>query len=78
MSRTPALPRLEACKQELLTGDPSAAADSDALQCKLGAVCGCQGDCHRNLGAFGPAADLYAQSADHLRRCDSDNKEVRL
>lgn len=48
-----------------------------ALCNKLGAVCGSQGDCHRQLQQPEQAKACYEESVQHLRSCNSQHPEVR-
>ncbi|KAK9843699.1 hypothetical protein WJX81_002909 [Elliptochloris bilobata] len=48
----------------------------DALACQLGAVCGSQGDCCRELGDTDAAAEAYRESVAHLRRRAVQTPEV--
>lgn len=47
-----------------------------ALACRLGAVCGCLGDCWRKLGSLHDAEKLYQESTSYLKPFAEDDAEV--
>lgn len=67
--------RLQKCKAELLR-QVEGEGHTIALCSKLGAVCGSQGDCHRQLDQPGQAKACYEESVQHLRACNSQDAEV--
>lgn len=49
---------------------------TSSLCSQLGAVCGSQGDCHRQLDQPEQAKACYEESVLHLKACQSDGLEV--
>ena len=68
--------RLQKCKTELLR-QVDAEGHTTALSSQLGAVCGSQGDCHRQLAQPDQAKGCYEESVQHLKACKSQDAEVR-
>ena len=67
--------RLQKCKAELLK-QVEQEGHTIALCSKLGAVCGSQGDCHRQVNQPQQAKACYEESVHHLRACQSQDAEV--
>ncbi|KAL3148158.1 hypothetical protein ABBQ38_014440 [Trebouxia sp. C0009 RCD-2024] len=70
-----AIDRLQKCKAELQR-QVEQQGHTAALCSKLGAVCGSQGVCHRQLQQPQQAKACYEESMQHLRSCNSQHPEV--
>ncbi|DBB18148.1 TPA: hypothetical protein ACH3X3_003122 [Trebouxia sp. C0006] len=71
-----AIDRLGLCKAELLKQVESEG-HTVSLCSQLGAVCGSQGDCHRQLEQSEQAKGCYEESVQHLKACQSNDAEVK-
>ena len=69
--------RLCKCKAELLK-QVQEEGNTAALCSQLGAVCGSEADCHRQLSQPEKAKACYQESVQHLQACQSQDAEVRL
>lgn len=70
------LHRFGKCKAELLK-QVEEEGNTAALCSQLGAVCGSEGDCHRQLNQPGEAKACFEESVQHLQACSSQDAEVR-
>ncbi|KAL0034657.1 hypothetical protein WJX77_001447 [Trebouxia sp. C0004] len=71
-----AIDRLGLCKAELLK-QVEREGRTVPLCSQLGAVCGSQGDCHRQLEQSEQAKACYEESIGHLKACPSNDAEVK-
>ena len=67
--------RLQLCKAELLK-QLKDEGHTCSICSQLGAVCGSQGDCHRQLNQPQEAKASYEESVQHLKACDMNDAEV--
>lgn len=71
-----AIDRLGLCKAELLK-QVTREGHTVPLCSQLGAVCGSQGDCHRQMEQSEQAKACYEESVQHLMACQSNDAEVK-
>lgn len=69
--------RLELCKRELLK-QVEKDGHTIPLCSQLGAVCGSQGDCQRQMEQPQQAKLCYEESVQHLKACQTKDAEVRI